>query len=265
MTFLKKTKQLLSCLLILVCFIQTPFTVTAGLAAGQSRQHNLKSGFSDKVDTAFAKSAKALDVCLLRLADSLNQKGLLSVKVHSHFYDQRIRRYFISISGAGCFQGRLPFELDADEYLISCEKEITYDITFSEIKKNSKGISFKYEGCIVFSMDLIAYELMKAVPHIAASGALNPAARLLTEFLERFNVGIMSEAISETLKKFSSIAISRTGADLLSAAGKNKELGTIIKAAVKDGTILSFIGLSILKCASTSLLNLAGASFGSTV
>ncbi|MFZ5950747.1 MAG: hypothetical protein ACOYXC_08575 [Candidatus Rifleibacteriota bacterium] len=224
-----------------------------------------QSWFSAKVDAALKQTANALDHGLIKLVDKLDKSEVLNIKVHSHFYDARIRRYFISVSGDGQFKGRLPERLKASEYLISCEKEVSYDFYISEIKYQGTGFSFKFSGAIVFSLDQIAYELMKTVPHLAASGALSPAADLLTELLKKLDIGILSEAISDTLKSFSSVAISRAGADLLSAAGNNKKLSVVIKEAMNDNSILSFLGLSIIKSAAKSLVNVAGASFGSAV
>ncbi|MEW6709104.1 MAG: hypothetical protein AB1403_04710 [Candidatus Riflebacteria bacterium] len=224
-----------------------------------------QSWFSAKVDASLKFTADALDLGLLKLIDRLDKSEVLNIKVHSHFYDAKIRRYFISVSGDGQFKGRLPTRLKASEYLISCEKEVSYDFYISDIKYQGSGFNFKFSGAIVFSLDQIAYELMKTVPHLAASGALGPAADLLTELLKKLNIGILSEAISDTLKSFSSVAISRAGADLLSAAGNNKKLSVVIKEAMNDNSILSFLGLAILKSAAKSLVNVAGASLGSAV
>lgn len=249
-------------------FIIILFLATAFSPAQATEQPDLtrnQSWFATKVDASLKLTAKALDQGLIKLFDRLDQSEVLDVKVHSHFYDARIRRYFISISGEGIFKGRLPQRLKAQEYLISCDKEVSYDFFVSEIKYEGSSFRFKYSGSIVFSLDRIAYKLMQKVPHLAASGALGPAADLLTEFLSKLNIGIFSEAISDTLKSFSSVAISRAGADLLSAAGNNKKLSLVIKEAMADNSILSFLGLTIIKSGAKSLVNVAGASLGSTV
>jgi hypothetical protein len=262
---MRKTKRYLylNWLLIALFFITGTFApVLADNHPGSSPN---KSWFSAKVDKSLEFAANTLDKTLLGLFNRLDKSEVLKVKVHSHFYDKKIRRYFISISGEGFFKGKLPYRLKSSEYVISCEQEVAYDFYVSEIKYQGTGFSFKYSGAIVFSLDRIAYELMRSIPHLAASGALSPAADFLTELLKKLDIGILSEAISDTLKSFSSVAFARMGADLLSAAGNNKKLSLVIKEAMADNSILSFLGLSILKCAAKSLVNVAGASLGSAV
>lgn len=260
-----KSQKLFSISLLLAVFLFVLAPLSPVFSAEPSRFDNIKSGFSDKLDTVLKASAVALDRSIVKLFESLNKTDVLTVKVHSHFYDAKIRRYFISFSGTGTFKGKLPAKLTSREYLISCDKEVSYDISITDIRRVGRTLKFKYEGAMVFSLDRISYKLMKSVPHFAASGALAPAARLLTHFLEKLNIGILSEAISETLRSFSTVAISRTGAELLNAAGNNKKLKIVIKSAMKDGSIISFMGMGILKCAAGSLVNVAGASLGSAV
>jgi hypothetical protein len=259
----RKLTRALSFLLLLVFLASGSFYESA--AAQSNKFDKFKQGFSQKLDQALKRSADALDKAVVKLFTSLNKSDALNVKIHSHFYDARIRRYFISLSGTGTFRGKLPFKISKGDFQVSCDKEVSYDFRVSEVRHHKNQLKFAFDGAIVVSLDRISYELMKKVPHLAASGALTPAANLLTNFLERLNIGILSEAISDTFRSFSTVAIARTGADLLNAAGKNKQLRKVIKSAVDDGTIVSFLGLSILKAAAASLVNVAGASLGATV
>lgn len=250
---------------LLIALIFFTGTFAPVFAESHANSSPNKSWFSAKVDKSLEFAAQTLDKALVKLFNRLDKSEVLKVNIHSHFYDAKIRRYFISISGEGVFKGKLPYRLKSSEYVISCEQEVAYDFYVSEIKYQATGFSFKYSGAIVFSLDRIAYELMRTVPHLAASGALSPAADFLTELLKKLDIGILSEAISGTLKSFSSVAFARMGADLLSAAGNNQKLSIVIKQAMADNSILSFLGLSILKCAAKSLVNVAGASLGSAV
>lgn len=257
-------KTFLTCLLLSAMVFAGLFQPVVNAAAAD-KINSVKSAFSAKVDSSLQLASEALDRSIIKLLQQLDKSDVLSVKVHSHFYDAKIRRYFISISGNGTFKGKLPTRLKQREILVSCDKEVAFDFYFSEIKYEGLSISCKYEGTVVFNMDRIAYRLMQKIPHLAASGALAPAADMLKDLLSELNIGILSVAISDSIKSFSTVAIAKTGAELLSAAGNNKNLKLVIKDAMKDGSILSFIGLSILKCSMQSLVSVAGASLGSTV
>ena len=231
----------------------------------ETRLTHARAVFSSKVDQSLKLSANALNKSITSLVTRLNATPALNVKLNSHFYDANIRRFFVSISGNGIFKGKLPKKLQAGEYFVSCEKEVTYDFYFSEVKFENGCIRFKFDGTIVFSLDRIAYQLMKAVPDLAAAGVLSPAGDLLTEILQKLDIGVLSEAISHTLTSFSNVTVARVGADLLSAAGNNRNLKIVIKKAMNDGSALSFLGLAILKCAIGSLVKVTGASMGSAV
>jgi hypothetical protein len=131
---MRKTKRYLylNWLLIALFFITGTFApVLADNHPGSSPN---KSWFSAKVDKSLEFAANTLDKTLLGLFNRLDKSEVLKVKVHSHFYDKKIRRYFISISGEGFFKGKLPYRLKSSEYVISCEQEVAYDFYVSEIK-----------------------------------------------------------------------------------------------------------------------------------
>ncbi len=259
--FRKSPFSLLLALLLVVSFLSAPVQA----APEETSTGRLRISFSAAVEKSLKKTATALDRAALALFEKLDKSDNLSVKVHSHFYDAAIRRYFISISGAGVFQGKLPFKLEHDSYLVSGNQEISYDFYFSDVKKERDGISFKYSGNFVVSLDRVAYQMIKTIPHLAASGSLGPVFDMLSDFFDKLNIGILSEAISETLRKFSTVALTKAGTELLSQAGKNHNLGKVIAGCIKDGSMLSFIGITIIKTASISAVSVSGASLGAAV
>lgn len=107
--------------------------------------------------------------------------------------------------------------------------------------------------------------MLKKIPHLAASGALTPAFDLLAEFLSRLNVGLLSEAISETLRSFSIVAFTRLTNDLIKASANNQGLRRTLQKTLKDRSLLSFLALQIFRCASISLVSVTGASMGAAV
>lgn len=257
----KSPFSLLFALLLVVSFLSAPVQA----APEETSTGRLRISFSAAVEKSLKGTAAALDRATLALFDKLDKTDNLSVKVHSHFYDATIRRYFVSISGNGIFQGKLPFKVEHDSYLVSGNQEISYDFYFSEVKKDRDGISFKYSGNFVVSLDRVAYQMIKTVPHLAASGSLGPVFDMLSEFFDKLNIGILSQAISETLRKFSTVALTKAGTELISQAGKNHSLGKVIAGCIKDGSMLSFIGITIIKTAATSAVSVSGASLGAAV
>ena len=257
----KSPFSLLFALLLIVSLLSAPIQA----APEESSTGRLRISFSAAVEKSLKGTAAALDRATLALFEKLDKTENLSVKVHSHFYDTAIRRYFVSISGEGVFQGRLPFKLKHDSYLVSSNQEISYDFYFSEVRKDREGIRFKYSGNFVVSLDRVAYQMIKTIPHLAASGSLGPVFDMLSDFFDKLNIGILSEAISETLRKFSTVALTKAGTELISQAGKNKNLGKVIADCVKDGSMLSFIGITIIKTASISAVSVSGASLGAAV
>ncbi len=221
--------------------------------------------FSNAVEATLQKSAAALDKAAVALFQNLDKSNNFSVKVHSHFYDSRIRRYFISISGEATFGGRFPYKFKGDQFVLTGDREVSFDFNLSQIKQSRDGINFNFAGAITVSMDRLAYRMIQVIPHLAASGALSPAFELLTEFLQKLNIGILSEAISETFRSFSTVAFTKAATELISGAGKNHKVGQLIKDTVKDGSILSFLAIQIMRCSSISLVSVAGASLGATV
>ncbi|HMM59246.1 MAG TPA: hypothetical protein PKC25_03845, partial [Candidatus Rifleibacterium sp.] len=155
--FRKRPFSLILVLLLVVSFLSTPVQA----ASEETSTGRLRISFSAAVEKSLKKTAAALDRAALALFEKLDKSDNLSVKVHSHFYDAAIRRYFVSISGTGIFQGKLPFKLEHDSYLVSGNQEISYDFYFSEVKKDRDGISFKYSGNFVVSLDRVAYQMIK--------------------------------------------------------------------------------------------------------
>ena len=253
--------SLLFALLLVVSLLSTPVQA----AREESSTGKLQISFSAAVEKSLKAAASALDRASVGLFEKLDKTDNLSVKVHSHFYDPAIRRYFVSISGDGVFQGKLPFKLEHDSYLVSSNREISYDFYFSEIKKDRGGIKFRYSGNFVVSLDRVAYRMIQTVPHLAASGSLGPVFDMLSEFFDKLNIGILSQAISETLRKFSTVALTKAGTELISRAGKNHNLGKVISECIKNGSMLSFVGITILKTASISAVSVSGASLGAAV
>ena len=257
----KSLFSLLFALLLIVSLLSAPIQA----APEESSTGRLRISFSAAVEKSLKGTATALDRATLALFEKLDKTDNLSVKVHSHFYDTAIRRYFVSISGEGVFQGKLPFKLKHDSYLVSSNQEISYDFYFSEVREDREGIRFKYSGNFVVSLDRVAYRMIQTIPHLAASGSLGPVFDMLSDFFDKLNIGILSEAISETLRKFSTVALTKAGTELISQAGKNKNLGKVIAECIKDGSMLSFIGITIIKTASISAVSVSGASLGAAV
>lgn len=257
----KSPFSLLFALLLIVSLLSAPIQA----APEESSTGRLRISFSAAVEKSLKGTATALDRATLALFEKLDKTDNLSVKVHSHFYDTAIRRYFVSISGEGVFQGKLPFKLKHDSYLVSSNQEISYDFYFSEVREDREGIRFKYSGNFVVSLDRVAYRMIQTIPHLAASGSLGPVFDMLSDFFDKLNIGILSEAISETLRKFSTVALTKAGTELISQAGKNKNLGKVIAECIKDGSMLSFIGITIIKTASISAVSVSGASLGAAV
>ena len=257
----KSPFSLLFALLLIVSLLSAPIQA----APEESSTGRLRISFSAAVEKSLKGTATALDRATLALFEKLDKTDNLSVKVHSHFYDTAIRRYFVSISGEGVFQGKLPFKLKHDSYLVSSNQEISYDFYFSEVRQDREGIRFKYSGNFVVSLDRVAYRMIQTIPHLAASGSLGPVFDMLSDFFDKLNIGILSEAISETLRKFSTVALTKAGTELISQAGKNKNLGKVIAECIKDGSMLSFIGITIIRTASISAVSVSGASLGAAV
>lgn len=251
--------------LLVVSMLFSPVLAANENASETSNAHKIRISFSQAVETSLRKSAQALDKATVSLFAALDKKDNISAKVHSHFYDARIRRYFVSVSGDALFTGKLPFKLESDNYLLSNNREISFDLALTGIKQNSNGISLKYDASIVVSMDRIAYRMMQTIPHFAASGALGPVFDMLGDFFEKLNIGILSQAVSDTLRSFSKVAFTKASTELLSQAGKNHNLGKLIHDTTKDGSIVSYLTLAIIKCASTSLVSVSGATLGSIV
>ena len=259
--FARRSSRLILSFVLILSLLAAPFADAAEMRPIEKA----RVSFSQAVEKSLVRAASALDKAAIALAHAVDKTDNLSVEVHSHFYDSRIRRYFISISGTALFQGKLPYKLKADRYFISTDSEVSIDLDISHLKQTRSGLSFTYEGAITVSLDRIAYEMLKKIPHLAASGALSPAFDLLTEFLAKLNIGVLSKAISETCRSFSAVAFTRLVTDLIKASGQNHGLGRFFKDALREGNILSFLALQIFRCASISLVSVTGASLGAAV
>jgi outer membrane lipoprotein SlyB len=238
---------------------------SAGLFSSSDSADKVRSTFSQKTSKALVKVAESLDKVFLNLFASLDKTKALNLKVDSHFYDEKIRRYFISFRGTGVFGGKLPGRLNSSFYQITCEDVVSLDLSVERISKKGRSLTFSFNGAVVVSMDQLVYELAKSVPNLAATAALSPAAELLKEFLQGVNVGLLSEAISDTLLHFSTVALSTAGAEIIHSASQNEEVTKIVKSSMKNGSVFSFLALSILKSSAKSVVSLYGASLGATV
>lgn len=256
----RKNRRLISLLLILSFLISPFFGLTETRAAEKPA-----STFKKIVDKNLAITASALDKATVALFNQLDRKDNISVKIHSHFYDSEIRRYFISVSGEILFSGRLPAKINADSYTITGDQEVSFDVQLSNFRTESKGIRFNYNAAITVNLERLAYRMIQVIPHLTASGALSPALEVMTEFLNKLNIGILSEAISETFRRFSTVALVKTATELISAAGNNRSLIDIIKQNMKNGSILTFLAFQIMRCSTISLVSVAGASLGAMV
>lgn len=251
--------RLIGILLIFVLFLAP----MAPVVADPSERGRIS--FHKTVEASLLKSAAALDKAAVQLFNKLDKTDNISVKILSHFYDSRIRRYFISISGKANFTGKFPYQIKGDEFVLTSNGEVSFDINLSQVKQSRNAITCNFNGAITVSMDRLAYKLIKTVPHLAASGALSPAFNMLSEFLEKLNIGVLSEAISETLRSFSTVALAKAATELISSAGKNREVSRLIKDTIKDGSIMSYLTLLILKCSTVSLVSISGASLGGII
>jgi len=227
---------------------------------------HLRLSFSAAVENSLRHSAAALDQAMVKLCKSLDQSDNIDVKIDSHFYDNDIRRYLLAVSGRVNFSGKFPFKPDKTAYLITCNQEISYDISITRVQTSANGsISCNFAATFVFSMDRLAYKMMETIPHLAASGAMEPAFDLLAEFCTTLTIGILSQAISETCRNFSDVALTKAGAELINQAGKNKHLGLLIRDSIRNGSIIDYLGITILKTAATTMVSVSGATLGSMV
>ncbi|KAF1080185.1 MAG: hypothetical protein GQF41_3353 [Candidatus Rifleibacterium amylolyticum] len=257
----KPGNRLFLCLILCFSLLAAPFVNAAEMRPTEK----IRVKFSEAVEKSVVKTAAALDKTVRKLALAIDKTDNLSVQVHSSFYDTRIRRYFVSFSGNALFQGKLPWNIDKDSYIITSNSEISVDLYISEIRQSRSGLSFNYNCSVVVSLDRMAYELLKKTPHLAASGALSPAFDMLTEFLAQLNIGVLSKAISETFRSFSAVAFTRLVNDMIKASAQNQGLKNIFKQTMKDRTLLSFLALQIFRSASISLVSVTGASLGAAV
>lgn len=261
MPFVRRSKHLVLSLVLILSLLAAPFVN----AAEMRPTDKIRVKFSGAIEKSILRTAAALDKTVAKLAQALDKTDNLSIKVHSSFYDTKIRRYFISISGDALFQGKLPWRLDRDNYYITSDSEISVDLYVSNIKQHRTGLTFSYNCSFVISLDRMAYGLLKKIPHLAASGALAPAFNLLTDFLVKLNVGLLSKAISETFRSFTTVAVTKLAQDMIKASAQNHGLANIFKEVTKDHSILSFLALQIFRCASISIVSVTGASLGSAV
>ncbi len=225
----------------------------------------LRVSFSSAVENSLKKSAAALDNAILKLCSNLDKSDNIDIRVNCHFYDNTIRRYVISASGKAIFTGRLPFRPDKSDYFITSNQEISLDVSLTDVKSTKEAISFGFDITVVFSLDRMAYKMVQTIPHLTASGALGPAFDLLAEFCSRLNIGILSKAISETCRNFSTVAFTKAGTELINQAGKNNNLGKVIRDSINNDSILNYLALTILKTATTTMISITGATLGSMV
>ncbi len=225
----------------------------------------LRVNFSAAVETSLKKAAASIDSAVVRLCSHLDQSDNIDLKVNCHFYDNAIRRYVISASGKALFTGRLPFRPDKREYFITSNQEISFDISLTDVTPTKEAIAFNFDVTVVFSLDRMAYKMVQTIPHLTASGALGPAFDLLAEFCSKLNIGILSKAISETCRNFSTVAFTKAGTELINQAGKNNNLGKVVRESIGNGSILNYLALTILKTATTTMVSITGATLGSMV
>lgn len=261
----KFENQIRAYLLLAIFVIIFPFGSILTASEISNQLDKTRINFSKKAAICFVKIAKSMDKAVCHLAAHLDLKEAIDIKINSHFYDSRARRYFISFDGKLKYRGKLSFIVNKDDYYLSSDGLLTYDIELSNIKKNDKGIIFNFSGIFVVSIEDLAYKVSKDIPNFVAAGAFSPATDLLVTFFNGLNTSLIAEATAETLVKFSRVALTKLGADLINAAGKNNEVSKFIKASVKDGSITSFLALTIVKISATSIVKVYGASLGATV
>ena len=265
MNLTKKTNFIrLTSFLIIFSFVLS-FVNPCFAAKKPDNLDKVRIKFSQKADIALAKAANLLDKAILKLANKINASKPLNLLVDSHFYDQKIRRYFISFRGSGAFTGKLPIKLTSNQYLMTSDGPLAYDLTVAKIQKKGKAILFTFSGCLVISLDQIVYMIARSIPNAAATAAISPAADLLGQFMAKLNVKLLGAAVTKTVTDFSSVAVSKAGAEVVKSASKNKNVTKLAQKCIKDGSMLSFLAIAILRSASTSIVSLAGASLGSTV
>lgn len=252
--------------IVILSFVSTIFGNTPSFAF--SKRNPLvetSNAFSQKADLGFLKVGKAIDKSLLALAKQLDEKPGISLMLNSHFYDKRIRRFFFSLSGRIKYLGLLPYKIISDHYYISKDGIVSYDIEVNNIKKIKHGITFNFSGVVVISLQDLVYRLITEVPNLVAAQALSSTTDLLANFFSELKTGLLAEATSKTIVKFSRVSIIKLGADLVVTASNNKNVKKFIASSVKDGTLLSFLGLTLLKAGLSSGIKLCGASLGASV
>jgi hypothetical protein len=188
--------------LLLALVLVLSLVVSSLPAQNPDRSDIRRASFAKAVDAGMQKAADTLDKAVVALFARLDKKDNIALKIHSHFYDRAIRRYFVSVSGEINFQGRLPWKVKKTSYTLAGNDEVSFDLSIFNIRPAKDTLKFNFEGTIVVSMERVAYRMIQGIPHLAASGALSPAFDLLNEFLGKLDIGILSEAISKLFAAF---------------------------------------------------------------
>ncbi|MBF0543100.1 MAG: hypothetical protein HQM08_01640 [Candidatus Riflebacteria bacterium] len=228
------------------------------------------SSIKDKIievsDSCFQNLGNLIIDKSQKLVNALNSTGKTNLEIHSSFYDQDYRRVFISFHGAFSFQGELPWKLNKNQWLVTADGDIAYDLTFTQVAA-AKGLAFNVEGVFVVSLNSLLLDMVKLVP--LSIGALNYAAaeKLLENFLSFLKIEILAKGISETLTNFSLYSLSRSTAEVVAGASKlgKQSLADLVTKSATNGGMLEFAAVTLIHSAVITGADLAGGSLGAIV
>jgi hypothetical protein len=255
-------RRLTAGLLVLMFFLQ-PF-LTLPKAWALEEKNTFSRSLTEKTAQVFERVGQSVLQFAKTFEARVNQQKNLRLQIKNQFYDAHLRRVFIEFSGSALFSGKLPEKVKLTDYFITSDGAYAYDLTIEKAVRTPAGITFEFRGDIVLSLDKILYDMAKEATSLGTALVFNKAADLLVEFLTGINSEILAQSISKCFAKFSKEAVAISTAELIDNATRvnNKKFVELIKGSAKNGGILTFLTLTILKTSVSSVAGVAGATLG---
>lgn len=243
---------------------ETPRPTLASAPGGQGGQDGV---VARRIDEICLRVATLVQQQLPVFARHLDRQGMVRLQIRNQFYDPAYRRVFIEFAGTVRFTGKWPGKIRREELFLTSDGDIAVDLFVEKVTPAGQGVDFAFRGDLVIFFDKILYDLAKTIPHLVGAFAFSAAGDLLVTFLQGLNLEILGRAISDTCAKFSLDYLSVMGAEMLTTIGGRGSPGLRehLKRSIKNGGVLDFFVMTLLKSLAKGAATFTGATLGATL
>ncbi len=256
-----------SCPMLFLVVLLVWLGVAPSLPAADMPRINEPGWFSAKTDQILDRVADVAQKKIRLLEKVLNDRQHLDFEIPIMFYDRQLRRLFLEYRGVVRFTGKWPTKIKSEDLYCTSDGTFAWDCSLTDMKVTRESVTFNVHGDLVISLDKLLFELASELTQAATTVAWYQGADQLLEFLQRLDCDILARSVHKTISSFSRESASVLVGELFDNSSRptNPEFKRRVKEALQDGSVTTYLVLTIMKSSISSLAGIGGAGLGGVV